>query len=283
MNIEIICPLYNGSKYIKKLVDSISMQKKVNLLASFFVLTDTGDYSEEILKENNLKYKKISIKDFSHSLTREECAFNSEAGIIVFITQDIIIESDLWLYNLTKDIASCEVAAAYSRQISKYNNIEKYTREINYPTDSKIISKDDISKLGLKSFFFSDASGAVNKEIFINLNGYDQKRLPISEDMYFAYKLINNGYKIKYASDSIVYHSHNFTLKELYKRYKLTGMFFKQNSYLDNYGTNKSGGGMAKYIFKRAIQDKNIKVLFRFIPDMLARFIGMKVGKHYGK
>ena len=87
-----------------------------------------------------------------------------------------------------------------------------------------------------------------------------------------------NGYKIKYCATSIVYHSHNFTLKEIYERYKLTGKFFKENSYLNNYGTNKSGGGLAKYILKRAIKDKNIKVLLRFLPDMGARFIGMKVG-----
>ena len=97
--------------------------------------------------------------------------------------------------------------------------------------------------------------------------------------MYIAHKLITNDYKIKYCADSVVYHSHNFSLKELYDRYKLTGKFFKDNSYLDNYGTTKSGGGLAKYILKRAIQDKNIKVLFRYPFDMAARFIGMKAGK----
>ena len=133
--------------------------------------------------------------------------------------------------------------------------------------------------MGLKTFFSSDASAAIRRDIFTKLNGYDGKKLPISEDMYFSYKLIMNGYKIKYCADSVVYHSHNFSLKEIYDRYKLTGKFFKENNYLDQYGTNKSGGGLAKYILKRAIQDKNIKVLIRFVPDMAARYIGMKVGK----
>ena len=114
------------------------------------------------------------------------------------------------------------------------------------------------------------------------MNGYDNKDLPISEDMYVAYKIIQNGYRIKYCAKSEVVHYHNFSLKEQYDRYRLTGKFFKQNSYLDNYGTNKSGGGLAKYILKRAIEEKNIKVLLNFIPNMAARFIGMKVGK-YGK
>ena len=103
--------------------------------------------------------------------------------------------------------------------------------------------------------------------------------MPTNEDMYIAYKLINNDYKIKYCADSIVYHSHKFKLKQLYKRYYDTGVFFKQNNYLDKYGTNKTGGGLAIYILKRALQDRNVKVLIEFFPNMLVRYIGMKIGK----
>lgn len=186
----------------------------------------------------------------------------------------------MWLYHLTKNIVDGRCEAAFSRQITKYNNIEKYTREKNYPENSRIVSKENLEKLGLYTFFFSDAAGAIKLDVFKKLNGYDNKNLPISEDMYFAYKLIMNGYKIGYEANSIVYHSHNFKLKELYERYRLTGIFFKQNSYLDQYGTNRAGGGMAKHLLKRAIQDRNIKVIIRLPFDMVARFVGMKVGKY---
>lgn len=279
MNIDIICPLYNAEEYIYNLNRSLLKQKNVNINKIKYVLTKCNDDSEKILKSNKLNYTLINKLDFSHSLTRETEAKKSKADIIVFITQDIVIESDFWLYNLVKPIIAGEVEATYSRQITKYDNIEKYTREFNYPENSFIKSNEDIVKMGLKTFFSSDASAAIRRDIFTKLNGYDGKKLPISEDMYFSYKLITNGYKIKYCADSVVYHSHNFSLKEIYDRYKLTGKFFKENNYLDQYGTNKSGGGLAKYILKRAIQDKNIKVLIRFVPDMAARYIGMKVGK----
>ena len=277
--IDIICPLYNAEVYIENLHKSFIMQKKVKINKIRYVLTESKDNTEEYLKNHNIEYKKIKKSEFSHSLVREKEAMESVSDVVAFVTQDVVIDDELWLYNLTKDIGKDNIVAAYSRQVTKYNNIEKYTRESNYPAQSKVVSQDDISKLGLKTFFFSDASSAIDTNIFKKLNGYDGKNLPISEDMYIAYKIINNGYKIKYCSESVVYHSHNFTLKEVYDRYKLTGKFFKENSYLDNYGTNKSGGGLAKYILKRAIKDKNIKVLLRFLPDMGARFIGMKVGK----
>lgn len=279
MKVDIICPLYQAEKYIINLNKSLLNQKNVKINLVKYILTRSTDNSEKILKDNNLDYKVIEKKDFSHSLVREKEAMKSRADIVVFISQDIVIEDDNWLSNLVNPIINGEADACYSRQLTKYNNIEKYTRESNYPDKSIIKTKDDIEKLGLKTFFFSDASSAISTKVFKKLKGYDGKNLPINEDMYIAYKIIMNGYKIKYCADSICYHSHNFKLKELYDRYKLTGQFFKENSYIDNFGTNKSGGGLAKYILKRAIQDKNIKVLIRFVPDMSARFIGMKVGK----
>lgn len=276
--IDIICPLYNAEAYIKNLNKSFLKQKGICLNEIKYLLTESKDNTEKFLKDNKIKYKKIKVKDFSHSYTREEAAFESNADIVVFVTQDVVIEDERWLYNLTKDIDD-DIVACYSRQITKFNNIEKYTRESNYPNKSSVVSKKDIEKLCLKTFFFSDAASAINRKIFVKLNGYDQKKLPISEDMYIAYKIIMNGYKIKYCSDSIVYHSHNFTLKEIYKRYKLTGQFFKENNYLDKYGTNSSGFKLAKYVLKRIVQEKRFKLLFRFPFDMGARYLGMKVGK----
>ena len=68
-------------------------------------------------------------------------------------------------------------------------------------------------------------------------------------------------------------------IQKYYNRYKDTGKFFKENSYLNNYKVNQAGGYMAKYILKRAWHEKNWGVLVKYIPNMAARFIGMKVGK----
>ncbi|MBR3232745.1 glycosyltransferase family 2 protein [Candidatus Saccharibacteria bacterium] len=277
-SLTIICPIYNASKFIDKLHSSLLSQKKVNIKEIKYILTESKDETEKFLEENNIRYTKIKKAEFSHSLTREKTALESSSDVIVFITQDIVIEDNLWLYNLTKDIKG-DIVATYSRQLTKYNNIEKYTRESNYPAKSIIKSKGDIKKLGLKTFFFSDAASAIDTKTFKKLNGYDHKNLPISEDMYIAHKIIMDNKKIKYCANSVVYHSHNFTLKQLYDRYKLTGKFFKENSYLNEYGTTNSGANLAKYILRRLIQEKRFLLLLRYPFDMSARLFGMKAGQ----
>lgn len=280
--IDIICPLYNAEEYIENLNISLMNQECVKINKIKYVLTVSEDNTEKKLKKMKIKYKKISKKEFSHSLVREREAMESTADILVFITQDIIISDKKWLYNLTKGIINNECEASFSRQISKYNNIEKYTREKNYPNKSYIVSKKDINTLGFRTFFFSDASSAIKKDIFVKLNGYDNKNFPTNEDMYIAYKLIMNNYKIKYCSESVIIHSHNLTFKELYKRYYNTGIFFKQNNYLNNYSVNSSGLDLAKYVLKRAIKELNIKVILRYPIDMIIRYIAMKDGRKNG-
>lgn len=280
MDISIICPIYNGEKYIENLYRNIKKQKEVNISEIKFILTESKDNSEDILKNLKINYEKISPKNFSHSLVREKAAFEANGEILVFITQDIKIDNENWLYELVKNIENEKCEAAFSRQIAYDNHtIEKYTREINYPKEGRIVSKENIEELGLMAFFFSDASSAIHKDIFRKLNGYDGKNLPTNEDMYFAYKLIMNGYRINYAADSVVIHSHELSFKDTFKRYKDIGKFFKENSYLNNYSANERGLDVFKYIIKRIREENKLYLLPQIFMNFVARFIGMKIGK----
>lgn len=282
MKISVICPIYNGENYIKKLYDNIIEQKKVSIIEIKFILTESNDDSESILKNLNLNYEKISVKEFSHSLVRERAALSALGDIIVFITQDIKICDEYWLYELVKSIKDKECDAAFSRQIAYENHtIEKYTREINYSRESRIMRKSDIERLGLMTFFFSDASSAILKETFINLNGYDGKDLPTNEDMYIAYKLIMNGYKIKYAADSKVIHSHELSFRDTFNRYRDIGIFFKENKYLNKYSANDRGISVFFYIVKRIKEEKKLYLLPKVFSNFVARFIGVKIGSYF--
>ena len=169
MTIDIICPLYQAEQYIESLHTSLQKQRNVKINTIQYILTKSTDNSEKILKEKQLRYEVIEKRDFSHSLVREKAAMKSKADIICFISQDIIIENDYWLEKLVQPIIEKEAEATYSRQLTKFNNIEKYTREYNYPNISSIKGKKDIPGLGLKTFFFSDASSAIRTDIFLKL------------------------------------------------------------------------------------------------------------------
>ena len=284
MTLSIICPLYKAEKYIDNLDMSLKRQLKVEIKEIKYIVTECyEDKTIEKLKNINAKYRVIKAEEFSHSLTREKAVYEAEGDIIVFITQDIILKSDMWLYNLTNSIEKGVCEASFSKQICEEKTIERYTRMNNYPSESRILSKKDIDKLGIMTYFYSDASSAIRKDIFIKLNGYDKKNLLTNEDMYIAYKLINNGYRIKYCSDSEIIHSHKYTYLSLLKRYFYQGVFLKQHEYINNSGANSSAINLAKFVLVNSLKEKSLKVFFEIIPNFGARYIGNKLGQRYEK
>lgn len=284
MTISIICPLYKGEKYIDKLNQSLINQENVSIKEIVYIVTKVpGDNTIDKLDKLKANYKTVLPEEFSHSLTREKAAYEAKGEIIVFITQDVIIEDKNWLHNLTKDIESGICDAAFSKQICTNKTIERYTRMKNYPDNDRIASKDKIDQLGIMSYFYSDASSAIKKETFVKLKGYDNKDLLTNEDMYIAYKLINNGYKIKYCSDSKVIHSHKYTYKALFKRYFDQGVFLKQHSYIRDSGATGGAVELVKFVFNQSLKERNYAAIFDIIPNFGVRFIANKMGSLYEK
>lgn len=284
MSLSVICPLYKGEKFISKLHESLCSQKDVDIKEIKYIVTKVeGDNSTDILDDLKAQYTIIDATEFSHSLTREKAAYDSEGDIIVFITQDIIINDSLWLFKLTKDIKAGICDAAFSKQICENRTIERYTRMKNYPNENRIVSKEDIKTLGIMAYFYSDAASAIRRNTFVELNGYDGKNLVTNEDMYIAYKLINSGYKIKYCADAEVVHSHTYTYKALLKRYFDQGVFLKQHQYIYDSGAGSSALGLAKFVVVNSLKEGNIKAFLDIIPNFGVRFIANKLGAKYEK
>ena len=304
MDITVICPLYKAEKYIDNLQKSLLMQKNVDLKEIRYILTNTNDGLEKkIIDYNNYSLHdgkldevegdikdrvKVSLniieaKDFSHSLTREKAAFESKTDIVVFITQDIKIVDEYWLYKFIKPIEDGRCEAAFCRQICDNKSIERYTRINNYPEESRVVSLKDVDRLGIKTFFFSDAASAVNLQKYKELKGYDSKDLLTNEDMYFAYKLIKSGGRIMYNSEAEVIHSHDYKFKELFKRYFDQGVFLEDNNYLLRHNANGSAKELLKTVLKEAIKEKNYKVIMNMVPNFAARYLGNKFGQNYRK
>ena len=285
--IDIICPVYKGFNYLEPLYNSFLTQKNVKINKIIFAITDSNDDEMknilDFVKEKNITSFIVKKEEFSHSLTREKAIKEyAESKIVVMISQDIKLTDDLVFYNLVKDIDD-EIVYNFSRQICTNKSIEKYIRRKNYPKESYIVSNSDIEKMQLMAFFASDACSAYNRDIFIKLNGYAGYNVMMNEDQLYSKIILDAGYKKKYCADSVVEHSHKYKLKQLYKRYYDAGVFYSKVKVFDNYKSTDSGLKLALYILGQALKHFDIPVLFRWLPDMTSRYLGMKKGRKAGK
>ena len=129
------------------------------------------------------------------------------------------------------------------------------------------------------AFFASDAFSALNRNVFIKINGYQGYNVMMAEDMLYSKFVLDAGYKKAYVAEAEVEHSHKFTLKQLYNRYYETGKFHKEVNLFNQYKAEDSGLKLAMYVLGQALKHFNIPVLFRWLPDMSARYLGMRKGK----
>lgn len=206
----------------------------------------------------------------------------SHGDYVIFITQDAIPSNkhfvERLIYPFTLDDG---IAISTGRQIPRKDAapFEKLVRNFNYPSVSSIRSASDIPELGIKTFFTSDCCCAYRRDIFLKLGGFSFP-VKISEDLFFAAKAINSGYKIAYASDAEVIHSHNFTLSQQYKRNFFIGYETeKHKDILCNVSQEKEGMRLVKYVSFELLKHGRIFSFIRFGFDCVARLLGNKFGR----
>jgi rhamnosyltransferase len=281
--LSIIIPTLNAGEYLPNLLEKLFSQtiddKEIIVIDSM-----SDDDTTEIARSFGVTVKPISRREFNHGRTRNVAADDASGEYLVFLTQDALPVDDHLLENLIAPLENDgQIAASYGRQIAYEHAypIEKFIRGFNYPEESRTKEKSDIPVLGVKTFFCSNACAAYRSDVLRALGGFRGDTI-MNEDMEYFYRAVMAGYKVHYAADAQVWHSHNYTLFEQFQRYVDIGVFFSNNPDLAAYSKNETEG--IRYILAaaRCLMDKNEPwQLPHLLLDSLARFLGYRVGKNY--
>lgn len=187
----------------------------------YIIHTKSGDFPEEAeILEEDVVVKHIEPEEFDHGATRDMGFRLSDAGIVVFMTQDAVPAGRELIQRLVRPLVERkDVGVSYARQLPAENcsPTERYTRRFNYPNESRVKGKEDIEELGIKTFFCSDVCAAYRREIYEEMGGFTKKTI-FNEDMVMAAHMVHAGYKVAYAADAKVIHSHNYTAIQQFRR-----------------------------------------------------------------
>ncbi len=258
MKIVTLIPIFNPQvSFTETIVPLLQKQS----ISCELILINSGH--KEVVVTNN-KVIQIPQSEFNHANTRN-LALNYEADFYLFMTQDAMPYDEFLVKNLLNAFSDPDIVVAYARQIpyENANAIEIFARTTNYPSASKVKSQEDLQTLGIKTFFCSDSCAMYRKNYFQAMGGF-KKNLCTNEDMEFAARAIMDGKKIAYIAEAKVYHSHNFTCKDVWKRYRLIGKFFKDNQWIldavNKYSKAESTGikqalGELKYLWSVSPKD----------------------------
>ncbi len=288
-SVDVIIPTYKPDGGLISMIEILEEQSFpvnkiiiINTEEKYFYKLFYGTVFLEQYK--NIEIHHISAREFDHGKTRRKAIGYSDADIFLCMTQDAM-PADEWLVEELVNMLNSDekIAAAYARQLPLIDcrEIERYTRSFNYPDQSMVKSSDDIPELGIKTFFCSNVCAAYKRNIYDELGGFVKKTI-FNEDMIYAGKAVKSGYKIAYSAQAQVYHSHNYTCGQQFKRNFDLGVSQADHPEVFKGISSKSEGvKLVKDTAKHLVDTKNKKLIPYLLVSSACKYLGYQLGTHY--
>ncbi|MFA5913368.1 MAG: glycosyltransferase family 2 protein [Burkholderiales bacterium] len=224
--IGLIVPTMNAGNGWEGWIESLKSQ---SLKPDRVLVVDSSseDQTARLAKSARFEVLVIPRSDFNHGATRQLAAeVLADTDIFIYLTQDALLADPDALQNLVGHFVNESVGAVYGRQLPHPNAkpFGSHARLFNYPETSQVRSMADASRLGIKTAFISNSFAAYRRSAFMAVGGFPSNTI-LSEDTYVSAKLLLGGWKIVYCAEAQVFHSHDYSLIQEFKRYFDIGVF----------------------------------------------------------
>jgi rhamnosyltransferase len=233
-SVSVIIPVKNPGKIFERVLSAVCSQAYDGYAEVIIIDSGSTDGTLEFLTESskvhkNLKLFTIPSSEFGHGKTRNFAIKKSTGELIAVITHDATPLNEKWLSNLVRPFLENEQVAGVFGRHQAYEDADIFIkRELKQhfdgfnrtpPITHYKIEDFDAYKAdkNLQMFycFFSDNNAMLRKSVWEKIP-YDD--VNFAEDQKWAKAILENGYIKAYADDAIVFHSHNYTMIEVFRR-----------------------------------------------------------------
>ena len=301
--VSVVIPAKNGGAVLKNVIDAVLRQ--VTDFHFDLTIIDSGstdDVIEEIstLGDSRIQIIKIVPDEFGHGRTRNYAIAQTTGQYIAMITQDATPSSNSWLQNLVNDIETDErIAGIFGRHLP-YPEADIFTkRDFQMHFDSflqePVVWLQDKDRYQTdehyrqKLHFFSDNNALLRRSIWEKI---PYPEVSFAEDQQWAKLVIEAGWKKGYSDHGSVYHSHNYTLIDLFRRSidesRAMTEYFNYRLSPSLKSVMRSWVGFSvrdtKYVmsFKNAVVRNLIPLLSQYVRNLL-KPLGHHIGSKYSK
>lgn len=227
----------------------------------------------------------VDRKEFDHGGTRHLGMTFADTELVLCMTQDALPRDTHLISSLAECFEDPLVAAAYGRQIATKNSsaAERFTRTFSYPEQSVTKSLQDLDRMGIRTFFCSDVCAMWRRETYFEMGGFERHTI-FNEDMILAGKLIRAGYRIAYAADAQVWHSHDYGSMKLLRRNFDLGV--SQADHPEIFSMVSSTGEGIRLVRQTAawlVKNGRGRELWKLTADSGCKYLGYSLGKRYRK
>lgn len=281
-SVDVIIPTYHPGKEFRELVKRLLVQEyPVDHI--FIMNTGEEDWDEQIgMLSDKIVVEHLEKAGFDHGGTRHRAIQKSSADIVICMTQDAMPKDRSLVGSLVESFDDTAVKAAYARQLPARDCgvIECYTREFNYPEQSRIKRKEDLPALGIKTYFCSNVCAAYDRKTYLELGGFVRHTI-FNEDMIFAAGLIGYGYAVAYTADARVVHSHNYSgIQQLRRNFDLAVSQAQHPEIFADVPSEGEGIRMVKQTAGYLLR-KRPYLIPKLIWQSGCKYLGFRLGRRY--
>lgn len=227
-HISVIIITYNGSAYIKRLLDSLHDQSyPQDKFETIVVDNASTDNTPDIIRENYPGVKLIALTQNKGFAAGNNYALQyAAADYIAFLNQDTLCHRD-WLLGLVRCMLKHSEAGACTSNMIFADLDSAHTLDLHKPVG--VLCYYDLTLFGYANYrcvkdkdiiptkIISGCSFIIRREIISSM-GYlfDEALWMYVEDTDLSLRIHNLGYKTTAVKDSVVYHFHknDFSLRK---------------------------------------------------------------------
>ena len=283
MEVDVLIPVYRPDGKLTELLKRLKMQN-YPIHRVILMNTEEKHFPAELTGIwDRVEVYHLAKEEFDHGGTRDRGVRMSTADLVVCMTQDAMPADETLIEELVKPFDDPEVWAAYARQLPNEDcrDVEKYTRSFNYPEQSMVKTKEDLDRLGIKTFFCSNVCAAWRREKYLELGGF-VKHTIFNEDMILAGTMIKQGGKIAYCAKAKVIHSHNYSaFQQFHRNFDLA---VSQTMYPEVFGGIRSeseGIKLVKKSLSYCIKIGKPWLMIQVVTQSAGKLLGYKMGQRY--
>jgi len=244
-NVAVVLTTWNSERFFSKFPGPLLAQG-IRSDQVLIMDSESKDRTVELGRSLGFLVHEQARHEFNHGGTRALAVeLLPWADFMVYTTPDAIMASSDTLRTLVAAFDDPQVGAAFGRQLphADADSFARQACELNYPPQSRVRSMESRKDLGFKAIFFSNNLGAYRR-LALEAVGNFPARVITAEDSYTAARMMMAGWKTAYVAEAAVYHSHNQTLPQLFRRYFDTGVLHARESWMRKEFGEPAGEGL---------------------------------------
>lgn len=273
MEIEtsIVIRTLNESKHLESLMQGIHDQNYRNWE---IVLVDSGssDATLEIAEKYGARIFHIPQDQFTFGRSLNIGCKQAQGKYLVFASGHVWPITNRWLKNLIEPFQETSIAMVYGRQRGTDANRLSEIRDLHglFGSSSHILVDEPRGNNG---------NSAIRKDLWEN-QPFDETLTGL-EDVDWARKVEQHGFRVYYAADAPVYHVHEETLHQVYNRYLREAIATKRMFPHFKFSWRELSRGIPYAIARDilfALRFKYVRKLPRVPASRFAQFFGIYFG-----